>query len=294
VKTRQRGVALLQVLFLSAILGVLMLSIQQMAKQHVATAQAVINRVETQLALDSVDAKLKFNLLTTDLTNNYFVSLTSVKMNLFDQPFTIDNAEIRIQDISGLISIADYVGMELLLAHFSRSPRQAQMIAAAIQDWEDMDDDALVVGAEQRDYPADVRVRNQPIQFEDELKAVRGMTSELYHAIRPYITLYPINFNNAMLMPPKLMELYVEPQLARQLVAMRQIGGLTSAEFDRVSGLSESEQFVNSASPAQRVTFTIVQNNVKLQRQYVIRLSPYQTEPFSYWEYLSNLHADNF
>ena len=79
------------------------------------------------------------------------------------------------------------------------------MIAAAVADWLDRDQNPGLDGAEDAFYfsrtPA-YRVANQPMSSVSELRAVANMTAEIFRALQPYVTVWPqiatsINVNTA-------------------------------------------------------------------------------------------------
>ena len=85
------------------------------------------------------------------------------------------------------------------------SEQEAKMIAAAVADWLDRDQNPGLDGAEDAFYfsrtPA-YRVANQPMSSVSELRAVANMTAEIYRALQPYVTVWPqiatsINVNTA-------------------------------------------------------------------------------------------------
>ncbi|TGD74356.1 general secretion pathway protein GspK [Mangrovimicrobium sediminis] len=72
---------------------------------------------------------------------------------------------------------------------------QAAAIAQAIGDWVDDDGETRPDGAEGDYYAGQTpayRAPNRPMLDVSELRAVRGMTPELYDAIAPWVTVWPL------------------------------------------------------------------------------------------------------
>ena len=72
--------------------------------------------------------------------------------------------------------------------------QQAIAITQAVSDWVDADTQPRQEGAEDDIYagltPA-YRVANRPMSSISELRAVQGMTEELYQALQPWVTVWP-------------------------------------------------------------------------------------------------------
>jgi general secretion pathway protein K len=109
---------------------------------------------------------------------------------------------------------------------------EAQAVAAALIDWIDSDDIREVGGAEDEAYASlSYRTAGAPLAEASELRAVRGVTPELYARIRPFVCalpttdLSPINVNT---LPPEravlismLTDGAVGPEAARRVLARR-------------------------------------------------------------------------
>lgn len=80
---------------------------------------------------------------------------------------------------------------------------EAITIAQSIIDWRDSDDAALQFGAESTFYrfmEFPYEARNGMLESVEELLMIRGMTREIYEAVKNHVTVYslgPVNFNTA-------------------------------------------------------------------------------------------------
>ena len=123
------------------------------------------------------------------------------------------------------------------------SLEEAMVLTEAISDFIDADADKRKDGAEAEDYRyADFPYlpANQTLASVSELRAVRGMTSDLYEALRPWVTVWPgtaekINILTAPL--PVLRSLNADDQWeplpvmeVERLVAIRAEGEIASVE----------------------------------------------------------------
>jgi general secretion pathway protein K len=119
---------------------------------------------------------------------------------------------------------------------------EARRVAVSLADWVDSDGNPQPEGAEDNSYTGGqtpYKTANTLVADPSELRAVAGVTPELYEKIRPWICalpatdLSPININTltpeqapllSMLLPDML-----SPDRARALIAARPAGGYESA-----------------------------------------------------------------
>ncbi len=289
--SRQRGVALLQVLFLSVILSVMLIAIHTKAKAAIDLAQQLSDRTMADLKIHSADNRMKFVLLTRNLQ----LSGTedgSVHWNLYDVPFSFAEVTVQIQDVSGLVSLYNQQDIKALFTFFS-SAELAGQLTERLKDWQDTDNQAEIRGAEQRDYPPEIKVRNNLMQTESELQFLKGMPAELSERLQPYVTTVPQLFRNPMAMPDIVIAALFGENLSQQLLKLRQEGVLTPQMTRLLLSDTNDDEWTYLPSGTFRMTFTSEINNVKLSRRYTIRLSPHQEDPFTYWEYVNQYHAEN-
>lgn len=288
--SNQRGIALFQVLLLSTILTVVILSMNYQAREHVKLAHAAQNYAEATLILQSAEAELLFTMLTTswyELEKNDSIQ----GINFYGKTFGFAGADISIQDTSGLINLVspDPNLMSGFTAAYANDPALGRSITAAIADWQDKDIIKKLDGAEQADYAEGVTVRNGPIQYNEELRFIKGMTEELYQELSPLVTLFPkgLNLNQQ---PESVWRLYIEEPALSELIRLRDEHQLTAQNFERLSrvGVDEFQSF--STGPGFRIRFTAFNSNVKLSKEMTVRLLPLRPEPIEFYEYrLRNL-----
>jgi general secretion pathway protein K len=131
---------------------------------------------------------------------------------------------------------------EGLMAELGVSDVTARRVSAALTDWTDGDDAPLANGAERETYAraaTPYAPANGLLAEVSELRAIDGMTPELYAALRPWVcalplaTLSPLNVNTltpaqapllAMLLPGQL-----SVEAARRMIEARPAQGWESA-----------------------------------------------------------------
>ena len=283
---KQQGIALIQVLLLSTILAVVLLSMNHQARQHIRLASAVQQYTQANLALHSAEAEIIYNLLS----NQPFVlqsgnNNTGVPWNFYGKPFDFNQLTIQIQDTSGLLSASSPHSATLsgLVQQFGGSESQGRQIAAALADWQDRNDLARLDGAEQPDY-RDITVRNGPIQYLEEWLFVKGVTPQLYQQLAPYLTLFPqgVNINQQ---PEAVWRANFSASEVNELVRARDAGELTPTLFSSITGITIDEFTRFAAGPSYRIHFTVKNADVRLGRELTLRLTPYQKQPFDIFEY---------
>lgn len=129
------------------------------------------------------------------------------------------------------------------------APDQAEALMATITDWVDADNSVTGLSGAESEYYADAdppsRPANRPMASPSELMWVKGMTPEIYRALKPLVTVWPkdgstININtapagvlraiNAAGLPTLIDELAVEKLIqerqAKQHLDVAQLGSV--------------------------------------------------------------------
>ncbi len=108
------------------------------------------------------------------------------------------SVNIHVSHESGKINInrANIDYLSLVFAANGVAELKSLQLASAMIDWRDADDSPLVLGAESADY-VDLEVpfgpRNGAFESVGELQFVTGMTTEIYHCVRPLLTAYSLS-----------------------------------------------------------------------------------------------------
>ncbi len=190
IPARQRGIALVVVLWLLVLLTVI-------AASH---ARAV--RTETRLASNQVEASKTrslaeagayhaiMELLVLDETLRWPVN-GSVNHIRFED----GEVAISIRDARGLIDINKIQGavLDTVLAGAGLEQTQRQALVDATLDWRDADNLKHINGAEDDDYRrAGLKwaARDGAFSSVEEFRYVLGMTNPLYERLAPYLTVH--------------------------------------------------------------------------------------------------------
>jgi general secretion pathway protein K len=222
---RQRGVALILVLWVIALMSVLLGSFALIARTENLESRHLFDTTTARYAAEAGLERAVYELRNPD-------PLTRWVGDGRPYEFAFDNALVHVEltDESGKIDInsADDVLLQSLFVSIGANTDQAAALSDAIQDWRDPDDVVRPHGAEAAEYKTaglSYVPRNAPFQTVSEVQQVFGMNYELYARIEPAITIYAGGGapNPAYAPLQALLALPgMTPELAQQLIQARQ------------------------------------------------------------------------
>ncbi|MCC4985246.1 type II secretion system minor pseudopilin GspK [Klebsiella pneumoniae] len=304
---RQRGVALLMVLFILALMMILASAMTERTAvmyQHTAVtldnlqarwyALAAENMAAALLQRDALDSPSQTNLAQTWAQEG--------------RRFTLDDGEIRatIRDghacfnLNAINHRTDEAGdgtpyptdvFVRLLALLGEPPLRASQIAAALGDWTDSDGQPRLNGAEDEVYMAQTPgylAANQPMQDVSELRLLAGMDAALYQRLLPFVCVQPddaLQVNVNTLRPSQaalLVALFpgdLTLQEAQQLLHNRPRTGWSSvAAFLAQPTLQKTDTtlarpWLTVHSARFIAAFTVVTGNLRFQLHSVLQQS---------------------
>lgn len=191
--TPQRGIALVLVLWVLALLSLIVAGFLTMTKSETDMVRARIVQAEA-MALSDGAVHWTIERLTLRVFSDDPV-WSSIPVD--GSPVRIDlpggRAVVRIYDVAGLLDInaANPDLLRGLMMALGVPPQDAETLADRIVDYRDTDDTPLPFGAEAADYLAaglSLGPRNGPFMNTDELRQVIGMPIDLARTLDPYIT----------------------------------------------------------------------------------------------------------
>ncbi len=196
---QQRGIALVLVLWIIALLTIMALGLTSTQRTESALARNQIDAARFRAQAESALALTALNLLSTPLEaappeavwlpngvpHTLVLDAVTLTVTLTNETSRIDLNAATQEELKTLIELAQGE------AGFDASQRDA--LADAILDWRDPDDLRRLNGAEDGDY-ADAGLpygaRDGPFASVEELRQVLGMTRDLYHRLAPHLTVY--------------------------------------------------------------------------------------------------------
>ncbi|WP_421673019.1 type II secretion system minor pseudopilin GspK [Raoultella terrigena] len=302
---RQRGVALLMVLLILALMMVLASAItERTARMYQQTATTLDNLQARWYALGA--ETMVAALLQRDALDS--PNQTHLAQNWAQQGrrFTVDDGEIyaTITDDLACFNLnavnratadeseaipAAARAFTRLLEKLGAEPLRALQLTAALRDWIDADSQPLLNGAEDEVYMAQspgYLTGNQNIQDLSELRLLAGMDAALYQRLLPYVCAHPndalqININTlkpaqvallAALFPADL-----SIQQARQLLSTRPASGWNSvAAFLAQQALQDTDTtavrpWLTVHSERFVASFTVVMGSARYQQRSLLQ-----------------------
>ncbi len=222
---RQRGVALLIVLWISVLLAVVVGGYLLLARTESLLARNLVDSARARVAAEAGIHRAVVELRNPDLEQRWLGDGRPYR-------FELDGIEIevRLQDETGLVDInlADELMLARLLefnTDLEESEREA--LVQAILDYRDPDDLPRLNGAERDEYEAaglPYGPKNAPFDTVAELQQVLGMTWRLFQQLEPAITVHSGRPSvNPAFAPAQVLQLLpgMDLELARQYVEQR-------------------------------------------------------------------------
>ena len=223
-RARQRGVALLLVLWAMALLAIVLGGFVLVARTETLQSRFLLDATRARYASEAGISRAAYELRRADPLTRWVADGRPYKV-MFDDA----EVEIALIDESGKIdfNVADEVLLLQLFLSIGVEEPRARSLVDAIMDWRDPDDLVRANGAEERDYEAaglSYKPTNFGFQTVGEVQQVLGMTWELFEQLEPYITVYSRNPQpNAAFAAPLVLQAMagMTPGLAQQLVEQR-------------------------------------------------------------------------
>jgi len=188
-RRRQRGFALLIVLWSLALLALLGTRVTSAGRAEVQVARNLRDAAQAEAAADGAVHEAVFRL--RDRSDQRWTADGQTRQ----LKSTGASITVRVSDPRGLMNpnSAPPTLLAALIREVGGDPRTAASIGAAIFDWRTPGERASPNGAKTAHYIAAGSAygpSGRPFANLDELNAVRGMTPELLAALRPHLSLY--------------------------------------------------------------------------------------------------------
>ena len=186
---RSRGIALVSVLWVVALLTIVAGGLSASVRSELRIVSNTAALLQAQYATESGVELAAMNLMYPQSIR--WPADGSIR------EVDIGTAKLRIAtwDETGKVDLnhapANLLANVLITAGVD--PGEADLLVDAILDWRDTDDFQRLNGAEESDYRIaglDYGPRDAPFETVDELRFVLGMTAALYAAVEPALTVY--------------------------------------------------------------------------------------------------------
>ena len=187
---RQRGIALISVLWITTLLAVIAASFTSSARTEGQLARNMVENAKAEALADGAVPRAVLGLLEVDPERIWRVDGTTYRLNYGD-----GSVAVRIFDEDAKVDLnaAPPELLDVLLRLLGVEPEEAEILANRIVDFRDEDSDPESNGAEDPDYEAAGRAAgaiDRPLVTEAELLGVLGMSEALFRRLRPFVTVY--------------------------------------------------------------------------------------------------------
>jgi len=282
----QRGIALIQVLLISGIIGLLMMQLGLTAREQVARAKRLDDRATLEFVAQSRESALLYTLFTEPWVqrpegdNPY-----AAAWNFMGLPFDVDGVAFTLQDESGRLRVPTYGAAEFSrsLAALGVEAGRAQRLGAQLLQVQGVSARLADLGEQAEDSRyRDGRV--YPLQDLVELKLMPDMDEELYQRLIPFLTLYPTPGFNPMTAPPELLRTRLSDSQLQGFTDARDAGQLDQLRLMKTTGMQPDEMTVLAPGPALEVHFVVERNGSRIERRTTFVIRPYQSAPLGLWQ----------
>ncbi|HTZ18069.1 MAG TPA: general secretion pathway protein GspK [Dissulfurispiraceae bacterium] len=256
-QTGQKGIALMLVIWILAILMTVVLSVSYMTKVENRSTMAFKEGVEEKFLAEAGVERAAEEIMYRRINLNVPIEegkdtniwKTDGTLNTF--PLETGTCLVRIIDESGKIDINKVPDIILkgLLTNLGVKDEDADVIVDSIEDWRDADDLTRLNGAESDYYmslPVPYKAKNADFDSIEELLLVRGITPELLYGtgnksgLADFITVYSGNGTINVNAAPKEVLMAIPgmtPELAGAVLDFRKTAEIKSiTDFQGIVG----------------------------------------------------------
>lgn len=274
----QRGIALIQVLIISFILSMLGLYIMQSTRDQVKTTYIIKNAMDLRLKIENAEAQVINSLLSEFKYKNELSSNSIVNQwNFYNKPFAVNNVQVQIQDLNGLISL-NKTGQNLLydfLTYLNISNKDQREFVESLSDWKDIDDDKSSNGAERNYYEVQglPGPRNGYLQSIAEVSYIKKSSVLTKQQFSNYFTVEQVTGFNPSSAPEPILKAFVKDDTkVAKLIELRNNGQLTENNFYSITSIDSDEfvSFLSGSTFTVKLTASVAQQQIT--KKFTIKL----------------------
>jgi general secretion pathway protein K len=222
---RQKGIALILVLWVSVLIAVLLASFSLSARVEALQGRNLLDSTRARYAAEAGMHRAAYELRGSNPDTRWIAD-----GRVYPLEFEGFEVEVEIFDETGKvdINVADALLLAAMFQFGGLDEVEADALAAAVMDWRDPDNLISVNGAEEDAYKAADRSytpRNAPFETVSEIQQVLGMSFELYRELEPLMTIYSGRAQpNPAFASPEVLQLMpgMNPDLVTMFVQQRQ------------------------------------------------------------------------
>lgn len=285
VLSKQRGIALIQVLIIAIILTMLGIFINQSVREQVNITGYIQGNHQVGLLLETVEAELLHQLLTNrrypnaDSENDYVKN-----WNFYGKPFSInEQVTIEMQDLSGLLSL-NYMNQTVanrLFVLLGHEGEEVRIFFDSLKDWKDEDDLKHLNGAES-DYYQKLNLqtpRNGYLQSIAEVHNIRSAKLMTMAQWQKYFSLSLVSRFNPLNAPEQLLKAFIDNDVEWEgVMQLRDDKQLNMINFYQMTGIDAGQSVTFSTGRWIRIKIHVDTENNQLSKSFQVELRPNSTK----------------
>lgn len=262
-KKKNRGIALVQVLLITGVISILLLSMVKLTQQQLNQAVAIENQISGQLKQTTILNRIQFKILTTE-------SMSEDGWNVYGTPVTYHDYNVRIQDLGSLISLLSNTSyLQKLLVNQGLPEGRAETLSEQIRLWQkDSSESSSFMGSEENEFI--------PLQHVSELQHIGDWKREDMLLVEGFVHVYPTGLFNPLYVPQEMLEVIVSNNEAEAIMAMREESRYSRQGFSQLTGIQGDEFMPMTRSDFYRIQIT-GEDGSALEVDVVLR--PYDNTP---------------
>lgn len=234
---KQYGVALVQVLLITAMLLILTVELSKGSRAQIKTAIALKDKAELVLQARSLKEEIKFDLLVSEKNNKSGFKGTDFRFD--GTPLKRDNSKFTMQDEDGLVSTV--YGGDYIKKVLGGDERRAKMLA----QYQGIDDRLAP--------PPDIR--NGPVPSLKELRLLPAGGADVSSNELTQLPTLQFNLFNS---PKTLLGKLFNPEVVSDLMALKEANNAIHSDWTAVTG--RDAEYDVSFLPGNYLTLTITAN----------------------------------
>lgn len=202
----QNGVALVQVLLITAMILILVIQLSKDARQQLKTSQINKDKVVALIAMRNAVEKKKFELLSQRNINGKL---------FFGQPQATSDTVLKVQDVAGRLSLS--YGHEQIAQFLGIKTTDPKIVA--LLSWQGLSDKQNIEGD---------REKRGLIQYPKEIASIPGWT--LNKELEDVVTVIPTKYFNPLSASTSTLERLYGVEVASDVEALRKRNNVVQAQ----------------------------------------------------------------
>lgn len=284
-RKKQSGVALIQVLLITAIITVMALRLSYNAKNQVNIAATFEQRAQAQLKLSSAQADVLFTMLTRNTEHERTqqnASQVPPHWNYYGKPFNLESGvTVKINDHRGLIPqrIPSSPLWDGFFMPQEVNEEQQKLILDGLNAWQYQDRILANSGIlAPKETEKTIIYPKRRIQLPQEISFV--FPAELHKKLQGLTSHYATNMFNPLNAPDQILLTFFDPALAQLIIEQRENNDLDVKMVRAAVGNDFAEETITFATgQSLRLIVSVEYEQVMLEETLELKIERYSNSP---------------